>query len=68
MPQLPREEGHQELGRDHGLDDLFPGIPDAVVLDEVVPDDNIDLHDEEEVIRPQHMRFQRQKLLIKPSV
>ena len=39
-----------------GLDGLFPDIADAVVLDEVVPDDGLDLHDEEEVVgRPCHM-------------
>ena len=60
---LSRVEGHQELLGADDADSLFLDVGDAVVLDKVVPDDGLDLHDEEEVVRPQHMLYQRSKLL-----
>ena len=63
MPSIQQVEGLQELLCVDGPDGLFPDIAGSVVLDEVVPDDGLDLHDEEEVVWPQHMRFQRPKML-----
>ena len=50
-PSLPRVEGLQELLRADGADSLFPDSVEAVLLDEVVPDEVLDHREAEEVVR-----------------